>query len=130
MSRTCVTRLDSKGRIVIPGGFRGFLRLKPDSRVLVSLDRRGGKLVITPVLEKRLVALRIGLSDAPGSLARAAKALAETGVDLVSTESRSVSRGNTAEWLVFCSVDSVKSLDAVKKRVLASGAKTFSARSL
>ncbi|MBI5176645.1 hypothetical protein HY995_01000 [Candidatus Micrarchaeota archaeon] len=130
MSSSQIVRLDSKGRIVIPSGFRNFLRLKPDSEVLVTLDSEGGRLTITPAGEKKLVRLVIGISDAPGSLANAAKVLADSGVDLVSSESRSVARGKSAEWRVTCSADSVKDLNSLKKKLVAAGITSFSTKKL
>ncbi|MBI3587971.1 hypothetical protein HY095_02145 [Candidatus Micrarchaeota archaeon] len=130
MSSSQIVRLDSKGRTVIPSGFRNFLRLKPDSEVLVTLDSEGGRLTITPAGEKKLVRLVIGISDAPGSLANAAKVLADSGVDLVSSESRSVARGKSAEWRVTCSADSVKDLNSLKKKLVAAGITSFSTKKL
>ena len=128
MSSSEAARLDGKGRLLIPSGYRDFLRLKEGSEVLISLDEENVRLLLAPTGESTLISMKIGIGDAPGSLARVAKALAEEGVDLVSTESRSVARGESAEWRVLCSAKSVKSLDAVRRRVLAAGATGFSAK--
>ena len=123
-----VGKLDTKGRLMIPGGFRGYLRLKPGSEVLVNLDPEKARIVITPTSEKQLTLIKIGLSDKPGSLAKIAKALADAGIDLVSTESRSTSRGQSAEWLVTCSSSSIRDLNAIKKAALRAGATNFAAK--
>lgn len=130
MATSSIERLDSKGRIVIPAGFRNFLRLKYGSQVLLSLDGENAQLTITPASEKQLTVMKIGISDKPGSLAKIAKALADAGVDLISTESHSMSRGKSAEWQVTCSSISEKNLATVKKAVLKSGATTFAAQKL
>ena len=130
MATSEVEKLDSKGRIVIPSGFRDFLRLKPGSQVLVNLDEEKMQLAITPSSEKKLTIMKMELSDKPGSLAKVAQALADAGVDLVSTESRSTSRGNSAEWRVTCTLPPTKSLESIKKSLLKSGATTFTAKNL
>jgi AbrB family looped-hinge helix DNA binding protein len=127
MSSSEIGRLDSKGRLIIPSGLRDYLRLKPGSQVLVSLDEERFQIIITPASEKKLVLMKIGLCDNPGSLAAAAKVLASEGVDLVSTESRSLSRGKTAEWRVVCSAGSVKDFAGLKKKLLKAGTTGFSA---
>ncbi|MBI5635961.1 AbrB/MazE/SpoVT family DNA-binding domain-containing protein [Candidatus Micrarchaeota archaeon] len=128
MSSSKITRVDSKGRVIIPSGFRELLRLKPNSQVLISLDQNENNLIITPSAEKQLVLMSIGLSDAPGSLAKLAQVLAKEGVDLVTTESRAVSRAQNAEWLVTASAHSIKNVDEIRKKLLAAGATGFSSR--
>jgi len=130
VATSSIERLDSKGRIVIPVGFRDFLRLKSSSQVLVSLDGERAQLIITPATEKQLTVMKIGISDKPGSLAKIAKALADVGVDLISTESHSMSRGKSAEWQITCSPISEKNLATVRKSILKSGANTFTAQNL
>ncbi|MFH1095832.1 MAG: hypothetical protein V1728_06455, partial [Candidatus Micrarchaeota archaeon] len=100
MASSEIAKLDSKGRILIPSSFRSALRLGIDSEVLMHLDELNAAITLTPANERGLVSMTIGLSDAPGSLARMAKVLADAGVDLVSSESRSVHRGQNAEWRV------------------------------
>jgi len=111
--------------LLIPSAMREYLRLRPDSTLLLSLDNVGNRIVITPTNEKKLAFLTIGIPDKPGSLARAAKTLADHGVDLITTESRSLSRGASAEWRVTCSADSLRDVTALKKALLANGATRF-----
>ncbi len=128
MSSSKITRVDAKGRVIIPAGFRELLRLKPNSQVLISLDQNENNLIITPSAEKQVMLMSIGLSDKPGSLAKLAQVLAKEGVDLITTESRAVSRAQNAEWLVTASAHSIKSIDEIKKKLLAAGATSFSSR--
>ena len=125
-----IVKIDAKGRLLVPSGFRDFLRLKEGSETIVSIDDEKARLLVTPTGEATLISMKIGIGDAPGSLARVAKALADEGVDLVSTESRSVARGKSAEWRVLCSAKSVKSLEKARKAVLKAGASSFSAEKL
>ena len=130
MSSSEVVRLDSKGRLMIPSGFRNFLRLKPGSEVIIALDSGKAQLLISPAGEKKLVLMRIGLSDSPGSLAKVAKLLSDSGVDLISTESRSVERGKSAEWSVTCSAGSAGNAASLRKKLFAAGATSSSAKRL
>ncbi len=124
MSRIESARLDSKGRVVVPQAFREMLGLHAHGRVFVSLDEENNRILLFPASEKGLCVIEIGLSDAPGSLAKAASTLANAGVDLVSSESRSTSRGALAIWRVVCNASSVKDFAGLKNALLRAGAKT------
>lgn len=125
-----ISKLDSKGRLQIPSSFREFLILKPSSPLLVSLDEQNARLVLTPTSEKKLVIIKIEISDKPGSLAAAASALSKEGVDLVSSESHSMASGKSAEWKVICGASSVKDPHSIRKRLLSAGAKSVSIKRL
>ena len=122
MATSEIAKIDSKGRIVIPQAFREMLGMKENQEVSVMLDGKNGRIIIGRPEEKKLLQLIIGISDKPGSLARIATELARQKVDLVSTESRSLSRGKNAEWKIACNASSVKNLKALKKKLMQSGA--------
>lgn len=94
--------LDEKGRIVIPQSVRDASGIKTGEKLLVFYDGEKGAVIVEPAHEKKLLCLQIGLSDEPGSLAKAADALAKIKIDLVSTSSRSSRRGEAAIWSVQC----------------------------
>ena len=73
---------------------------------------------------EELVVIEIVMGDEPGTLARLAKTLSDLGVDLVSSESRSTSRGKAAAWRVVCNASSVRDKNELKRRLEKSGAKT------
>lgn len=100
MSGKTTSSVDGKGRVLIPQSLRDALNMKEGEKLVLSLE--GGALRIEPAHEKKLLRLRILLSDSPGSLAHAASALAKIGIDLVSTQSHSSRRGEAAEWTVEC----------------------------
>jgi len=126
MSRTEIAKVDSKGRLQLPSSLREFLNLKPGSDVLLSLDEPGQRLILTPSSEKALVSIRIAIGDSPGSLAKMAQVLASSGGDLVSSQSRSLSRGRAAEWQVVCSANSVSDHAKLKKKFISAGALSVS----
>ena len=124
MSRMVKASLDSKGRIVVPLEFRNILRLGIGADVFVQLDEDNERITVSPATGRNAI-LTIELSDAPGSLAKAAKILFENGVDLITTESRATARGKTAEWRVVGNVLNVKDMGALKQKLLdAGGAKS------
>ena len=112
-------RIDSRGRIVLPQHFRELLGLKPDDSAYVALDEQNKRIMVSPANEPDLVYLEILISDAPGSLAKAAAAMGKAGLDLVSTESHSTVRGREAVWRV--TGKSARPIDSLKKALLKAG---------
>ena len=117
--------LDSKGRVVIPQSIRDELNIKEGEKLIISSEKNS--IIIEPAHEKKLLHLEIGLSDEPGSLAKAASALAQLKVDLVSTSSRSSRRGELAIWSVECNPGKTK-LPQIKHALSKAGAKIISSR--
>ena len=124
MARLLKTALDAKGRFVVPLEFRRILRLGKGADVFVSLDEEMERIVVSPALEKKTSLILIEFSDEPGSLAKAAKVLFENGVDLISTESRSLDRGKTALWRVVANTVRVKDQKALRQALFSSGARS------
>jgi len=59
----------------------------------------------------------------PGALAKAAKILAEQGVDLLSSESRTLRRGKSAEWVVVADVSRCEcKLEELERQIIDGGA--------
>ena len=123
MGAKYTTNLDSKGRVVIPQSIRDSLNLKEGEKLIVSSENNS--ITIEPAHEKKLLRMEILLSDEPGSLAKAAFALAKINVDLVSTSSRSSRRGEQAIWSVECSPGSI-GMGEIKSALKDAGAKVLS----
>ena len=119
--------IDGKGRILIPQSMRDALGLKTGEKVIVSSDAKNHAILIEPAHEKRLLRLEISLSDSPGSLASAAAALAKLGVDLVSTQSHSSRRGESAVWVVQCNPGKTAS-SGIRASLAKAGARLLSSR--
>ncbi|VVB56954.1 Uncharacterised protein [uncultured archaeon] len=122
MSDSIVSSLDEKGRVLIPLSLRERVGLASGEKVLVSADPASKTLIIEPSHEKELLSLTIELGDQPGALAKAALALYDLGVDLVSTHSRSARRGEVALWEVECNPRDA-SIAQIKAALLKCGAK-------
>ena len=127
MGGKTTSTLDSKGRVLIPQGMRDELRMESGEKVVLSLDKANKCIVLEPAHEKKLLHLQIRLSDKPGALAHAASALAGLKVDLVSTQSHSSRRGESAVWLVECNPGDA-TLPQIKAALAREGAALESAK--
>jgi len=109
----------------MPSSIRDAIRLSEGMYVMLIADLDNKEIRIVPFAdpEARLVEFRITLRDAPGALARAATLLAEQGVDLLSTESRTLRRGESAEWFAIADVSKSKfKLEELREKILKEGA--------
>ncbi|MFA5106250.1 MAG: hypothetical protein WC506_04800 [Candidatus Micrarchaeia archaeon] len=119
-----ISKIDGKGRVLIPSKIRKSANLADDSAIIVSYDSDSNSVRIIPAFEKRLDRIEIGMGDVPGALSRLASALYIEGVDIVKSESVSMSRGKKARWLVTCKGMEHGQAERVKKRLLKSGAES------
>lgn len=105
-----IVRIDSRGRVTMPSSIRDAVRLSEGMYVILvaDLDRKEVRIVPFADPEARLVEFRITFADVPGALAKAAAVLAREGVDLLSSESRTLRRGESAEWFIIADVSNSK----------------------
>ncbi len=125
MRMTEIVRIDSRGRVTMPSSIREAVRLSEGMYVMLIADLDEKEIRITPFAdpEAKLVELRITFSDIPGALAKAANILARQGVDLLSSESRTLRRGKSAEWVVVADVSRCKcELEELERKIVAEGA--------
>jgi AbrB family looped-hinge helix DNA binding protein len=122
---TEIVRVDSRGRITMPSSIREAVRLSEGMYVMLIADLDAKDIRITPFAdpEAKLVELSIAFSDIPGALAKAANILAKQGVDLLSSESRTLRRGRSAEWVVVADVSRCKcTLEELERQIVSEGA--------
>ena len=125
MRMTEIVRIDSRGRITMPSSLREAVRLSEGMYVMLVADLDEKEVRIVPFAdpEAKLVEFRIAFSDMPGALAKAANILARMGVDLLSSESRTLRRGKSAEWVVVADVSRCKcKVEELEKKIVAEGA--------
>ncbi len=125
MRMTEIVRIDSRGRITMPSHLREAVRLSEGMYVMLVADLDEKEVRIVPFAdpEARLVEFRIIFSDMPGALAKAANILATQGVDLLSSESRTLRRGKSAEWVVVADVSRCKcKLEELEQKIIEGGA--------
>ena len=124
MRMTEIVRVDSRGRITMPSSIREAIKLSEGMYVMLIADLDKKELRIAPFAdpEAKLVELSITFSDSPGALAKAANILATEGVDLLSSESRTLRRGKSAEWIVVADVSRCKcTLNELEEKIVAQG---------
>ena len=124
MRMTEIVRVDSRGRITMPSSIREAVRLSERMYVMLIADLDKKEVRIAPFAdpEAKLVELNITFSDVPGALAKSARILAEEGVDLLSSESRTLRRGKSAEWVVVADISRCKcTLKELEQKIVAKG---------
>ncbi|MCC6049625.1 MAG: ACT domain-containing protein [Thermofilum sp.] len=120
--------MDSKGRIFIPARIRAVLNVREGMRfmVIADLERHEIRLVPLADAQSEVVKLTVLMKDVVGALSKVVDALAAAGVDLLITQSRTIRRGELAEWVAIADfskselsiekvVERLSSLDVVKK---------------
>ena len=124
MRMTEIVRVDSRGRITMPSSIREAVKLSEGMYVMLIADLDKKEIRITPFAdpEAKLVEFNITFSDIPGALANAASILADQGVDLLSSESRTLRRGKSAEWVIIADISRCKcSLTELEQKIVAEG---------
>lgn len=120
-----IVRVDSKGRITVPLRVREELGLQSGTYVTVKLEREEKRASISLFAgpDAHLVELHLKIPDRPGALARAAKVLGDANLDLMMSSSRTIKKGDLAEWIVVADASqSGVPLEEVKKKILESRA--------
>lgn len=120
-----LVRVDSKGRVLLPRSIRDATGIREGMHVLLTADAERREILISSLAaEAELARFYIQMSDVPGSLAKIAGALADANIDLLATESRTLRRGELAEWNVVADVSRrTLDLESVEKALLKTGAK-------
>jgi AbrB family looped-hinge helix DNA binding protein len=116
-----IMMVDSKGRITIPSYMREELGMREGAyaAVRINRDERGIVINLFAGAKARLVEIRMRIPDRPGSLARVARTLSELNVDLLSSTSRTLKKGELAEWAVIADFSqSNKSPEEIRKKVV------------
>jgi len=123
-----VVVVDSKSRIMIPSKVRDLLGLSSGSILMLIADTESREIKIIPLTdaESKVYQLRIVMADKLGALAKIAQTLANQGVDLLFTVSKTIRREEIAEWSIIADfskskvseekiVNTLKNLDIVRE---------------
>jgi AbrB family looped-hinge helix DNA binding protein len=120
-----IVRIDSRGRVTMPSFIRDAVRISEGMYVMLiaHLDEKEVRIVPFADPEAKLIEFRITFADVPGALAKAADVLAKQGVDLLSSESRTLRRGQSAEWIIIADVSKSKCrLEKLERKLVEEGA--------
>lgn len=120
-----VIRIDAKGRVTIPMPIREAVGVKEGMYVMLLAEPDRKEISVIPFAdpEAKLVEFRVKIADIPGALARIAKVLADAKVDLLSSESRTLRRGELAEWLAIADISKCTyDLKEIQRKIVKNGA--------
>jgi bifunctional DNA-binding transcriptional regulator/antitoxin component of YhaV-PrlF toxin-antitoxin module len=104
MKEIKIVSLDNRGRLVVPKHIRKSLGFTEDTQLMMLADSESKKITITPVgldKDQNPLKFKITIKDAPGSLAKIAKAFGDLGISLMYGESAILERDKTAIWTVI-----------------------------
>jgi len=119
MRNSNIVKLDSKGRVLIPIHIRNMLKADEGTDVVIIPDKNNGHMKILPLVNGKTAEIRLLLNDLPGSLASIANILAEYDIDVIMSESRTLARGQLAEWDVVVDTSNfTKDFNHLKERLL------------
>ena len=125
MRLTELVRMDSRGRVIIPLTVRDAFNLRGGMYMMLIADVEDKEMKILPFADPsaKLVEIRVTLGDVPGALARVAAVLARFNVDLLSTRSRTLHRGELAEWHAIADISKCKcKIEELKEKIMMEGA--------
>jgi len=101
MRNSNITRVDSKGRVLIPIHIRKMLGADDGTEIIIIPEHDKSQVRMLPLVREKTAEMRLLMNDVPGSLAHIANSLASHNVNIVMSESRTIVKGKTAEWDVI-----------------------------
>ncbi len=123
MRNSNIVRLDSKGRILVPIHIRHMLKAEEGTEVVIIPDKNNGHVKILPLVNGKTAEIRLLLKDLPGSLAKIANILMEYDINIIMSDSRTLARGDLAEWNVIVDTSEFSNgFDSLRERLLNSDA--------
>jgi AbrB family looped-hinge helix DNA binding protein len=115
MRNSNITRVDSKGRILIPIHIRKLLGAEDGTEIIIIPDNDKSQVRMLPLVRDKTAEMRLVMNDVPGTLAHIANSLANHSVNIIMSESRTIQKGKTAEWDVIVDISEANgSMDALK----------------
>ncbi|NHJ47548.1 MAG: ACT domain-containing protein [Asgard group archaeon] len=101
-----IVRVDTRGRITLPSSLRDSFGVVEGMHVMLigELDKYEIRILPFADPEAELIEIQITMIDKPGSLAEVAKILADHKIDLLTSQSRTLRRGRTAEWFFIADI--------------------------
>jgi bifunctional DNA-binding transcriptional regulator/antitoxin component of YhaV-PrlF toxin-antitoxin module len=119
MRNTNITKMDSKGRLLIPSSIRKFLNVEEGAEVIILPDSEKAEVRMLPLVREKTAEFRITMADSPGSLALVAETLQRYNLSVLMSKSRSLIKGKTAEWnLIVDTSECSGRLDRIKSSML------------
>jgi len=121
MRNSNISKVDSKGRLLIPNHIRKDLGIETGTEIVIIPDGNKGEARILPLVKEKTAKFRFLLTHVPDSLATVASLLAEYNINIVMSESRTIIKNKLAEWDVITDISECKErLEKIKDQLLRS----------
>ncbi|MEM7816104.1 MAG: ACT domain-containing protein [Candidatus Aenigmatarchaeota archaeon] len=122
MRNVNITKMDSKGRILIPSHIREILDIEEGTEIIIIPNSEKSEARLLPLTKNNTAEIKIRMTDSPGSLAGIAKMLEKHKISILMSKTRSIVKGKVAEWDMIVDIsNSSKQLDKIKSSFLGSG---------
>ncbi len=119
MNASYITKMDSKGRVLIPGHIREHLKIDRNSELVLVPDKEGSHIRLLPLVKGKTTKLRFLLADRPGSLASVANFLSSNNFNIIMSESRTLQKDKLAEWDVLIDTSQAKeTIETLKDKLM------------
>jgi UTP:GlnB (protein PII) uridylyltransferase len=100
---------------------RNFLKVKDGTEIVIIPDNEKLQVRMLPLLREKTAEIRMLISDMAGSLAGIANILSDYGMNIIMSESRTLVRGESAEWDVIVDTsDRRGTLEQLQKELIQS----------
>ena len=111
-----IVKLDSKGRILIPYHIRNQLELEDDVELMIT-NNGNRELKVFPLLKGSTAEILVSMADTPGSLAKILSVINKQNIDVMMSISKTIERGELAEWNAIVSTSSCKDIKKAEKAI-------------
>jgi AbrB family looped-hinge helix DNA binding protein len=108
-----ITKVDSKGRILIPFHIREYLGLTEGSEIII-INNGSKELRIFPLFKGKNAEIHILMKDVIGTLGKITETVAKHNVDVLMSESKTIERGKIAEWVALVDTSNCEDIKALK----------------
>jgi len=121
MRNSNITKLDSKGRILIPIHIRKMIGADEGTEMVIIPNNEKSHAKIMPLIKEKTAEFKMLMQDNPGSLAQIASTFADYNIDIVMSQSRTVVKGKLAEWDVIADISECNgNLNQLKNNLMTS----------
>ena len=97
------------------------LGMQEGTYAVIRLERNDRSIIINLFAgaKAKLVEMKFKIPDRPGALARVARTLSELNLDLMMSSSRTLKKGDAAEWIVIADVSQAgRSIEEIKTKII------------
>ncbi len=102
------TKVDSKGRVLIPAFIRKRMKIGTGAELVMSMGAGESHVTAIPLAGGGTAECRMALSNAPGRLSGVMELLDSLNVGVVMSQSRNLTGNGTSEWSFLLDVSNLR----------------------